>query len=49
MEGSLNMHGPLESLPAYFKKTLINSIHSSLDIAVFIDKSIDLKFIFIEI
>ena len=34
LKRSPSMHGPLESLPAYFRKTLINPIHSGLDIAV---------------
>ena len=34
LERSLNMHGPLESLLAYFKKALINPVYLSLDIMV---------------
>ena len=50
LERSLSMQGPLESLPAYFKKAPINPIHSGLDIAVqFTDESIDMEFIFVKI
>ena len=50
LERSLSMCGPLEGLPARFRKTPINPVHPSLDIAIQLtDKSIDLKFIFIEI
>ena len=34
LERSLSMHGLLESLPAGFRKTLINPVHPNLDIAV---------------
>ena len=34
LERSLSMHGPLESLLAYFRKTPINPIYSGLNIAV---------------
>ena len=34
LERFLNIHGLLKSLPAYFKKTPINPIYSSLGIAV---------------
>ena len=34
LERSPNMHGPLESPSAYFKKTSINPIHLGLDITV---------------
>ena len=34
LEKFLNIYGLLESLSAYFKKALINPIHSGLDIAV---------------
>ena len=44
------MHGLLKSLPAYFKKAPINPVHPNLDITVqFTNKSINLKFIFVEI
>ena len=33
-EKSLNMYNPLESLPVYFKKTLKNPVHPSLDITI---------------
>ena len=50
LKRSLNMHGSLESLQAYFKKTPINPIHPGLNIAVsFTDKNINLEFIFVEI
>ena len=50
LERSLSMCGPLKGLPARFKKTPINSVHPNLDIAIqFTDKSINLKFIFVEI
>ena len=34
LKRSLSMYGPLESLPAYFKKNPINPVHPSLDITV---------------
>ena len=44
------MHSLLKSLPAYFKKTLINPIDPGENIMVeFADKNINLEFIFIEI
>ena len=34
LEESPSIHGPLENLPAYFKKAPINPVHPSLNIAV---------------
>ena len=50
LERSLSMCGLLEGLLARFRKALINPVYPSLDIAIlFTDKSIDLKFIFVEV
>ena len=50
LERSLNIYGLLKDFLAYFKKAPINPVHPSLNIAVqFINKSINLKFIFVKI